>query len=147
MSSPRLVRAALFAALVCSPLAGADPAHAGAPGWESAGTETTELWAARSTVASGDPGSKSASGAVLFSLLGTAVPITAGSIVASSNEINLDDGFPSSLVIGGFVLGPSVGHFYAGKRGRALVGIGLRTLAVLGMAVAMGPSFLDDSTT
>src|SRR6266850_185089 len=113
MSSPRLVRAGLLAALACLPLLWPVLARAGAPGWESAGTETTELWAARSTVAAGEPGSRSASRAVLYSFLGTAVPIGAGTVVASGTEIDVEDAAPTSLILGGFVVGPSLGHFYA----------------------------------
>jgi len=145
MSSPRLVRAAFLAALVCSPLLEPALARAGAPGWESAGTETTELWAARSTVAAGEPGSRSASRAFLVSFLGTAAPIGVGYAMASSNEISLDDAGPASLVLGGFVLGPSLGHFYAGKPGRALAGIGIRVASLLGMAVAVGESWDQES--
>ncbi|HYR53042.1 MAG TPA: hypothetical protein VET83_10575 [Candidatus Dormibacteraeota bacterium] len=146
MSSPRLVRAGLLAALACLPLLWPVLARAGAPGWEAAGTETTELWAARSTVGAGEPGSRSASKAFLFSFLGTAVPIGVGSAIASSGEINLDDAGPTSLVLGGFVVGPSLGHFYAGKSGRALAGIGIRTAAILGMAVSVGESWDHQST-
>ncbi len=36
----------------------------------------------------------------------------------------------------GALVGPSTGHFYAGKPGRALRGIGIRTAAMAGMGAA-----------
>jgi hypothetical protein len=36
----------------------------------------------------------------------------------------------------GLIVGPSLGHFYAAHPGRALLGIGVRTLASVGIAAA-----------
>ena len=66
----------------------------------------------------------------LLSLGATAVPLAVG--VAAFEE----DSFLAFWTgVGGLVLGPSAGHFYAGRPGRALGGIGLR--AGLGAAAFM----------
>jgi hypothetical protein len=38
--------------------------------------------------------------------------------------------------IGALLIGPSLGHFYTGRHSRALVGVGIRTLAGAGVAFA-----------
>lgn len=146
MGSPRLVRAGLLAACFCSALLCVEIVHAGAHGWEVAGTEATGLFAARSAVTVGDPGSKSESSAFLYSFLGTAVPVGAGAIVTTSSKAHGDDAAPALLILGGFLMGPSFGHFYAGKSGSALAGIGIRAASILGMAVAVGASWNHEST-
>ena len=82
------------------------------------------------------PGTKSGKTAVLLSLLGTAVPAAAtlpliwessGTSVAHTSAV---------LCTGAFLIGPSLGHFYAGRPGRAFAGIGVRVLAGAGVAIA-----------
>jgi hypothetical protein len=81
-------------------------------------------------------GTKSGKTALLLSLLGTAVPAAAtlpliwessGTSVAHTSAI---------LCTGAYLLGPSLGHFYAGRPGRAFAGIGIRVLAGAGVAIA-----------
>lgn len=80
-------------------------------------------------------GIKSGTTAFFWSFLGTAVPAVAGAYdvyrAGSSDSI-----VPGIALVGGLVIGPSLGHFYAGCPGRALVGLGIRTLAGAGIAAA-----------
>lgn len=82
------------------------------------------------------PGIKSGTTAFLWSFLGTALPAAAGSYdvyrANSSSSI-----VPGIVVVGALVLGPSLGHFYAARPGRALVGIEIRTLAGVGILTAV----------
>jgi hypothetical protein len=98
-----------------------------------------------SGVAHAAPGIKSESRAVLFSLAGTIVPVGAGIAMAGSNAEGADDGAAAAIFCGGLIVGPSLGHFYAGRPKRALIGVGIRTVCVLGMAIAVGNSLADFS--
>ncbi len=82
------------------------------------------------------PSLKSGKTALLLSLLGTAVPLAATlPFIWESSGTSL--AHTSAVVgVGAIVIGPSLGHFYAGRPGRAFGGIGLRVLAGAGVAVA-----------
>jgi hypothetical protein len=78
------------------------------------------------------PGTKSETTALLLSFLGTA---TAGACAPLVFESTSSD--PAAYVlVGALIVGPSLGHFYAGRPGPAFAGIGIRLLA--GAAVAVG---------
>jgi hypothetical protein len=79
------------------------------------------------------PGLKSGSAAFLWSFLGTVVP--AGVAIASKTESSGATSWP--VILGAFVLGPSLGHFYADRPGRAFAGIGIRALAVVGLGAGV----------
>jgi hypothetical protein len=81
------------------------------------------------------PGLKSASTAFWFSFLSTAVPASVGAwdVFRSGSS---DSVVPGIMLVAAGLFGPSVGHFYAGRPGPAWVGIGIRTVAGLGIAVA-----------
>jgi hypothetical protein len=81
------------------------------------------------------PGLKSGMTAFLWSFLGTAVPTLVGAWDVY-RENSSDSVVPGIMVVGGLLFGPSLGHFYADRPGPALVGIGIRTVAGLGVAVA-----------
>ncbi len=92
------------------------------------------------------PGTKSETRAFLCSFLGAAVPIGAGALVASTRDPWEGNGAAPALVIGGCLVGPSLGHFYAGRPGHALVGIGIRSAALVGAAFAVGSSWENENT-
>jgi hypothetical protein len=92
------------------------------------------------------PGEKSGSTAFMLSMFGTAVPIAAGLIGSSSNSRTSDDGPWGLMVVGGYLVGPSLGHMYAGRGGHAAAGIGIRTLALVGVGVAVGTSWDNPNT-
>jgi hypothetical protein len=77
------------------------------------------------------PGMKSPGMATTLSLLGTIVPIGTSFAFGEGQE-----GLASVLFLGGLLVGPSLGYFYAGEMGSAFKGIGLRT-AVLGATVGL----------
>jgi len=85
----------------------------------------------------GAEGWKSPSRAFLYSFLGTAIPVGAGGGAAlGQNELS-----PGALVaIGGAVIGPSLGHFYAQRNGRAIRGIVVRGAAAGVIAAAVNTS-------
>ena len=66
-----------------------------------------------------------------LSFLGSAVPIGGGLILSETSE-NTSPG--DAAVFVGSLVGPSLGHFYAGRPGRAWLGIGVR-VAALGAAL------------
>ena len=82
------------------------------------------------------PGMKSGTTAFLWSFLGTFVPATAGGLSLYRGGAS-DSNVPGIVLAGGVILGPSLGHFYAARPGRALAGIGIRTLASVGIAAAL----------
>jgi hypothetical protein len=89
------------------------------------------------------PGAKSGATAFAWSFLGTALPLGAA-LALSSDDVNgqVVAGF---TMVGALVLGPSLGHFYAGRSGRALTGIGLRTLALAGLTAGAAATWNGDS--
>lgn len=78
------------------------------------------------------PSLKSPTKAFWWSFLGTAIPSAAGAAV------------PGIALAGGVLLGPSLGHFYAGRPGRALAGIGTRLAIGAGIVLLAAP-YLEDS--
>jgi len=116
MKTTRFLSAALAAA---SLVAYAPSAQAGESGNFSAAADSV-------------PARKSGSTAFLISALSTFVPAGLGVVQASGT----DGGAGGVLVFLGTLVGPSAGHFYAGKPGRALRGIGIRAAAVGGMGAA-----------
>lgn len=81
------------------------------------------------------PGMKSGTAAFLLSFLGTAVPaVVAGLEVWEGSS---DSEVPGAIFVGALVIGPSLGHFYSDRPGRAFVGIGIRTLTGVGVAAAI----------
>ncbi len=88
-----------------------------------------------------DPELKSGSSALLYSLLGTALPVGVGLAAATGNEGPNASPAPGLLVFSGAIFGPSLGHFYAGRPGRALGGIGLRVLGGAGMVAGFAMSW------
>lgn len=71
------------------------------------------------------PGMKSPGLATTLSLLGTLAPIGASYAVGGDGG-----GLSAALLLGGALVGPSLGYFYAGEAGQGLKGLGLRTLAL-----------------
>lgn len=89
------------------------------------------------------PGAKSGTTAFAWSFLGTALPI--GAALAMSSD-DLDDQVVAGFtMVGALVLGPSLGHFYAGRSGRALTGIGLRTLALAAVTAGVAATWSNES--
>ena len=80
---------------------------------------------------------KSPSTAFMLSLASTGVPVAAGVLVANSSSA----GAGVILISGGVVIGPSVGHWYAGRVGRGLATAGAR----LGLTVLAGLAALAAS--
>jgi len=81
------------------------------------------------------PGIKSGKTALLTSLLGTAVPIAASApFIWEKSGTSLAK---ASAVVGtgAILLGPSLGHFYAERPGRAFAGIGIRALGSAAVVV------------
>lgn len=75
---------------------------------------------------------KSGGRAVAMSLAATAIPVVLGGTFIYGNS----EGFGLTLALGGLVLGPGTGHFYAEQTGRGLTGIGIR------LGVALGGAYL-----
>src|SRR6185312_2151270 len=82
---------------------------------------------------------KSESTALRCSLLGTMVPIGVGTFLVGG-------GAGASVVLGGAVIGPSLGHFYAGRPWRAAIGIGIRSASLVGLALAVGSAWENENT-
>ncbi len=83
------------------------------------------------------PGTKSETTALSLSLFGTGLPFAAAPLAGG--------GTGAGIVLGGAVFGPSLGHFYAGRPGRALLGIGIRSASVVALAVAIGNAWEHES--
>jgi len=82
-------------------------------------------------------GLKSTSTALALSLFGTAVPMTIW-IAASAGKSGgpYENDARGLLFFGSLAVGPSLGHFYAGHPGHAFAGIGVRSLALVGLSGA-----------
>ena len=74
-------------------------------------------------------GWKNENTAFAYSFFGTGLPIAAGAYI-SGREGEADAAAVLFPIGAGFVFGPSLGHFYAGRSKRALVGIGIRSASV-----------------
>lgn len=92
------------------------------------------------------PGMKSETTALLLSLLGTVVPMamSAPFVHGGSSEEGSDTA--DFVFLGALVLGPSLGHFYAGRPLRALAGIGVRTACLFATAAGLALSWDSEST-
>jgi len=91
------------------------------------------------------PGLKSGRTALLWSLLGTAVPAAAASYDVYRTDSS-DSHVPGIVLVGALLLGPSLGHFYASHPRRALTGIGMRALpAAAGVGAFFYFNGIDDS--
>lgn len=86
-------------------------------------------------------GDRSEHMATLLSLLGTAPAL----IAAPATFRDDDTAAAPLLLVGSLLIGPSLGHFYAGCPGRAALGIGLRAAAIAGVAGAVSVSWSSDS--
>jgi hypothetical protein len=68
-----------------------------------------------------------------------------GAALAMSSD-DVDDQAAAELtLLGALLVGPSLGHFYAGRPGRALLGVGLRTLALAGVTAGVAATWNGDS--
>jgi hypothetical protein len=84
---------------------------------------------------------KSRRTAVIYSLVSTSVPVVVGGVmIQSDNSAPLGTGIASL----GLILGPGVGHVYAGNSRRFWTGAGTRGL-VLASSVAVATILIDDS--
>jgi len=98
------------------------------------------LFAVRSTVAQVEASRapKSPAAALAWSLAGTTAPTAIGVVLVLASG---GDGSPAQagggLIFAGGLVGPSLGHFYAGRSGRGAATIGLRILLVTGTAAAL----------
>jgi len=86
---------------------------------------------------------RSESKALLLSFLATAVPAALSAPAAFSESEGSE--VAGWVFLGSLVVGPSLGHFYAGSPGRALLGMGIRTAAIVGLAGAVSMSWNDES--
>ena len=85
----------------------------------------------------GSVAQRSPNRAFAYSLLGTALPVGVGGGTAlGKNELSGG----AVVAIGGAVIGPSLGHFYAQRHGRAIRGIVVRGLAAGMVAIALDSS-------
>lgn len=88
-------------------------------------------------------GAKPPGRALLYSFLGTAIPVGVGTATAlGKNEL----GAGALVALGGGVVGPALGHFYANRSGRAIRGILIRGAAAgIGGVALTSASRSDDS--
>jgi hypothetical protein len=92
------------------------------------------------------PGERSEATALLLSLCATAIPAVLAA-PAAFGEGGEGQGQTAALVfLGSLIVGPSVGHFYAGRPGRGLLGIGVRVVALFGIAGAVAMSWDEESS-
>ena len=70
----------------------------------------------------GAPGSKSGKKAFVLSLAATLIPLGLGTFAAQQNAEDV----AAALIVFGATVGPSVGHFYAGRSRRGGITVGLR---------------------
>jgi hypothetical protein len=75
---------------------------------------------------------KSPSKALSLSLVSTGVPLIIGLGLAVADAPAPADTYSAILILGGVVVGPSVGHFYAGNTGHGVLTIGLRSVGLAG---------------
>lgn len=94
------------------------------------------------------PGYRSPGTAVLLSTLGTVVPVAVGLAVTGQEDRygRKDDTTPALLIWSGYLIGPSLGHFYAGRPGRAFAGVGIRALATVAVGAAIAATWNEESS-
>lgn len=96
-------------------------------------------------------GPKSETAALVWSLAGTLVPAAAGGVILAfgsrSEGSEGSEAVPILLLIAGPLIGPSLGHMYAGRTGRGLATIGLRAaLSAGGLLAALAICPIECST-
>lgn len=91
-----------------------------------------------------DSGIKSSGTGVALSIGGIVVPMVAAAVLQSNHRLN---GAGALVGFVGFLIGPTFGHLYAGQGGRALGGVGMRLLATVGAAAAVGATWNSSSST
>jgi hypothetical protein len=99
----------------------------------------------------GDPNAsfskRSESTALLWSLLATVVPAVLTAPTTFGESEGSGDGAGAAFIfLGSVMVGPSLGHFYAGCPGRAMAGIGIRTAALIGLSAAIAATWDGDSS-
>jgi len=125
MNRPTMVSSLLFAVVLLSAPA---TCRAGAP-------------------ADSFPGYRSPGTAILLSTVATVVPLAIGIATAAHDDARGNDSAaPALLILGGYFLGPAVGHVYAGRPGRAAAGIGMRTLGTFAVSAAIAASWNGENT-
>lgn len=97
-------------------------------------------------------GPKSETAALVWSLGGTLVPAAAGGVFLAfgsrSQGREGSEAVPILLLIAGPLIGPSLGHMYAGRTGRGLATIGLRAaLSAGGLVAALAICPFDGCST
>ncbi len=135
-----LVAAAALALGACAPRAHAQEIIS------SKGVLVSDTESASDRDSARGPGMRSPTKAAYLSFLGTALPVTLGLIGASSNGPDSEDGGYGLLVVSGYLMGPSLGHLYAGRGGHAAGGFGMRVAALVGMGIAIGTSWDNPNT-
>lgn len=91
------------------------------------------------------PGPKSETKALLWSLLGTAVPVTASAPTAFGERDGSGKDAAAIVFVGSLVVCPSLGHFYAARSGRALKGMGIRALAFASLGAIVAATWDENS--
>lgn len=99
-----------------------------------------------------EPAAKSETAALVWSLGGTLVPAAAGGVFLAyrsrSEGREGSEAVPILLLIAGPLIGPSMGHMYAGRTGRGLATIGLRAaLSAGGLLAALAICPFDGCST
>jgi hypothetical protein len=82
-------------------------------------------------------GPKSTTVATLVSVIGTAVPVAVG--IHAWNKTDGDQG--AGMILGGYLLGPALGHFYAGRPNAAFGGMALRLVPIVLLGGAVSASW------
>ncbi|HKQ19665.1 MAG TPA: hypothetical protein VJW75_07965 [Candidatus Eisenbacteria bacterium] len=70
-----------------------------------------------------------------YSLLGTALPCVASAVLLSNDNVRTGPGLLPTAA--GYLAGPSLGHFYAGRPKRAWLGIGVRSASALAFGIGL----------
>jgi hypothetical protein len=84
---------------------------------------------------------KSPARAIGHSLSGTVLPLAAGIGMSEKHG-----GAGATLALTGFLVGPSLGHFYAGQTRRAFTGIAIRSASLAGFVAGLALSVDGDGT-
>lgn len=120
----------MASALVVVPSSGAGPAGL------AYGSAPSDTLSPSYTNRSSPPGEKSR--AFLLSLGGTVLPVAAAFLIGGASDASENQGLVATLFLGGALLGPSTGQFYARSPGLGLLGTGIRTVGGVLIATAMG---------